>query len=132
MRYARGKSTSSSGGGSGDSSIVIRPRGSKTLLLRGRREDGRFDESTEMESREERREMGSRIVTDETESPRTYFGANDPPEESVTPAVPKSVLAFLVAMFIVIPLIMLGWLIASGGPEVEPRPKAGDVDTLTH
>ena len=56
--------------------------------------------------------------------PRTYFGADDLPEESVAPAVPKTALAMLVAMFIVIPLLLLLWLIASGGPKVEPRPKA--------
>ena len=54
---------------------------------------------------------------------RTYFGPDDPPEESVAPAVPKTALAVLVVMFVLLPLLLLGWLIASDGPEVERRPK---------
>lgn len=49
--------------------------------------------------------------------PRTYFGADDPPEATVRPAVPRSALLGLVALFVILPLLLLLGLIASGGPD---------------
>ena len=42
---------------------------------------------------------------------KTYFGKDDPPDDSVPAAVPRAVLGVLVALFIVLPLAALGLLV---------------------
>ena len=61
--------------------------------------------------------------------PRTYFGADDPPEEDLRPAVPKGALVGLLLLFILVPLLILGGLIATGGPERPGRDRPADGQT---
>jgi hypothetical protein len=46
---------------------------------------------------------------------RTYFGKDDPPDDQVEPAVPRTALIVLVSLFIAIPLVTLVLLIALSG-----------------